>query len=85
MAHFDDLTKRLIDRIDELEKWIKDLCERQTETDKKIDEHLKVEAALDQYKKEIRNTNNKKFYVVLGLFGTGFSILQLTLTHGWWF
>lgn len=78
-----DIMTRLVDRIDTLEKWIQDLCKRQAETDKKLGEHLKVEAALEQYKKDIRDSNNRRFYVILGLFGTGFSILQLALVHGW--
>lgn len=75
------IIERLIKRIDELEKWIKELCGRQEKTDKKIDVHLKVEEALDEYKKELKKditgNRDRKFYAIIAIMGVSFTVVQI--------
>lgn len=67
---FDDMTKRILDNLDGLNEKIDDLCSRMT----------KVEIHLDNHFKEIeqkRADNDRKFYVIIAMMGTGFTIFEI--------
>ena len=68
---------RLFDKIDDLQAQIRHLCNKQSETDRKIVEHLKVEEALDEYRKEIKDNSEKKFYIIIALMGIGFTAFEI--------
>ena len=72
MTEFDDLTKRILDRLDTFEEKIEKLCERL----------MKVEYELNTHFKEIENkqsNKDRKFYIIIagmGIFFTAVEIIQ---------
>jgi hypothetical protein len=72
MTEFDDLTKRILDKLDGFEEKIENLCERL----------MKVEYELNTHFKEIENkqsNKDRKFYIIIagmGITFTAFEILQ---------
>jgi hypothetical protein len=67
---FDDLTNRILDKMDEMEKKIDNLCNRMTKVEINLDNHFKE---LDQ-KKE---ANEKKFYYIIAIMGVSFTIYEV--------
>jgi hypothetical protein len=70
MTDFDDLTNRILDKMDEMEKKIDNLCNRMTKVEINLDNHFKE---LDQ-KKE---ANEKKFYYIIAIMGVSFTIYEV--------
>ena len=70
MTDFDDLTNRILDKMDEMEKKIDNLCSRMTKVEINLDNHFKE---LDQ-KKE---ANEKKFYYIIAIMGVSFTIYEV--------
>ena len=70
MTDFDDLTNRILDKMDEMEKKIDNLCNRMTKVEINLDNHFKE---LDQ-KKE---SNEKKFYYIIAIMGVSFTIYEI--------
>lgn len=70
MTDFDDLTNRILDKMDEMEKKIDNLCNRMTKVEINLDNHFKE---LDQ-KKE---SNEKKFYYIIAIMGVSFTIYEV--------
>jgi Skp family chaperone for outer membrane proteins len=70
MTDFDDLTNRILDKMDEMEKKIDNLCNRMTKVEINLDNHFRE---LDQ-KKE---ANEKKFYYIIAIMGVSFTIYEV--------
>ena len=67
---FDDLTKRILDNLDNINDKVTDLCDRMT----------KVEVNLDNHFNEIeskQNAKDKKFYYVIAMKGIGFTLFEI--------
>ena len=70
MTDFDDLTKRILDRLDTFEEKIEALCERL----------MKVEYELNTHFKEIENkqsNKDRKFYVIIAGMGILFTVVEV--------
>jgi uncharacterized protein YaaN involved in tellurite resistance len=67
---FDDLTNRILDKMDEMEKKIDNLCSRMTKVEINLDNHFKE---LDQKKED----NEKKFYYIIAIMGVSFTIYEV--------
>jgi hypothetical protein len=70
MTDFDDLTKRILDRLDTFEEKIEALCERL----------MKVEYELNTHFKEIENKQSNKdriFYVIIAGMGIIFTLVEV--------
>ena len=70
MTEFDDLTKRILDKLDGFEEKIENLCERL----------MKVEYELNSHFKEIedKQTNkDRKFYIIIAGMGITFTAVQI--------
>lgn len=70
MTDFDDLTNRILDKMDEMEKKIDNLCNRMTKVEINLENHFKE---LDQ-KKE---ANERKFYYIIAIMGVSFTIYEV--------
>ena len=67
---FDDLTKRILDNLDNINTKVDDLCERMT----------KVEINLDNHFNEIDSKSankEKKFYVIIAGMGITFTLVEV--------
>ena len=70
MTEFDDLTKRILDRLDTFEEKIEKLCERL----------MKVEYDLNHHFKDIedkQSNKDRKFYIVIAGMGILFTMVQV--------
>ena len=70
MTDFDDLTKRILDRLDTFEEKIEALCERL----------MKVEYELNTHFKEIENkqsNKDRKFYIIIAGMGIIFTMVEV--------
>ena len=70
MTEFDDLTKRILDRLDTFEDKIEKLCERL----------MKVEYELNHHFKDIedkQSNKDRKFYIVIAGMGILFTMVQV--------
>ena len=70
MTDFDDLTKRILDRLDTFEEKIEALCERL----------MKVEYELNTHFKDIENkqsNKDRKFYVIIAGMGILFTLVEV--------
>jgi len=70
MTEFDDLTKRILDRLDTFEDKIEKLCERL----------MKVEYELNHHFKDIedkQSNKDRKFYIVIAGMGILFTMIQV--------
>ena len=70
MTEFDDLTKRILDRLDTFEEKIEKLCERL----------MKVEYELNHHFKDIedkQSNKDRKFYIVIAGMGVLFTMVQV--------
>ena len=70
MTEFDDLTKRILDRLDTFEEKIEKLCERL----------MKVEYELNHHFKDIedkQSNNDRKFYIIIAGMGILFTMVQV--------
>ena len=70
MTDFDDLTKRILDRLDTFEEKIESLCERL----------MKVEYELNHHFKEIedkQSNKDRKFYIIIAGMGITFTMVEI--------
>ena len=70
MTEFDDLTKRILDRLDTFEEKIEKLCERL----------MKVEYELNHHFKDIedkQSNKDRKFYIIIAGMGIIFTMVQV--------
>ena len=70
MTDFDDLTKRILDRLDTFEEKIEALCERL----------MKVEYELNHHFKDIedkQSNKDRKFYIIIAGMGILFTMVQV--------
>ena len=70
MTEFDDLTKRILDRLDTFEEKIESLCERL----------MKVEYELNTHFKEIdakQSNKDRKFYIIIAGMGIIFTMVEV--------
>ena len=70
MTEFDDLTKRILDKLDTFEEKIEGLCERL----------MKVEYELNHHFKDIedkQSNKDRKFYAVIAGMGILFTMVQV--------
>ena len=70
MTEFDDLTKRILDKLDTFEEKIEGLCERL----------MKVEYELNHHFKDIedkQSNKDRKFYIVIAGIGILFTMVQV--------
>jgi 2-hydroxy-3-keto-5-methylthiopentenyl-1-phosphate phosphatase len=70
MTDFDDLTKRILDRLDTFEEKIEALCERL----------MKVEYELNHHFKDIedkQSNKDRKFYVIIAGMGILFTLFEV--------
>ena len=70
MTEFDDLTKRILDKLDGFEEKIENLCERLMEVEYELNTHFK----------EIENkqsNKDRKFYIVIAGMGILFTMVQV--------
>ena len=70
MTEFDDLTKRILDKLDTFEEKIEGLCERL----------MKVEYELNTHFKEIENkqsNKDRKFYIIIAGMGIIFTMVEV--------
>ena len=72
MTEFDDMTKRILDKLDKIEDNIDDICGRLMRVELQLKAHFKVI-------EDRQKTKDRKFYVVIGIMAilfTGVEILQ---------
>ena len=69
-----DFEVRIIEMFDKLDVKIDDLCDRQTRTETKIDEHFK-QIADEKLTKEKKT--DRGLYVKFSLFGAGIAIYEI--------
>ena len=70
MTEFDDLTKRILDKLDGFEEKIESLCERL----------MKVEYELNSHFKEIedkQSNKDRKFYIIIAGMGITFTAVEI--------
>ena len=70
MTEFDDLTKRILDKLDGFEEKIENLCERL----------MKVEYELNHHFKEIedkQSNKDRKFYIIIAGMGITFTMVEI--------
>jgi len=70
MTEFDDMTKRILDRLDSLDEKIEKLCERVMKVEYELKSHLKIIE-----KKQVNK--EKKFYVLIACMGIAFTLIEI--------
>lgn len=74
----EEFAKQVIKSFDDIRDEIADLKASHNSIEKKIDEHLKVQDAIDEYEATVRVKNNKKFYIIMALMGVAFTLYEIT-------
>lgn len=74
----EEFAKQVIKSFDDIRGEIAELKASHNSIEKKIDEHLKVQDAIDEYEANVRVKNNKKFYIIMALMGIGFTLYEIT-------
>lgn len=78
MQGFKDIRNKMDELHGDTNDKIDDICDKITRTNKKIDEHLAINEALEKKnEKDLRN-RDRKFYIILGLMSAGFTIFEVT-------
>lgn len=67
---FDDLTKRILDKMDSIENKTDDLCNRMTKVEASLDNHY------NNIDKKAKN-KEKRFYYIIALMGVGFTVQEI--------
>ena len=70
MTEFDDLTKRILDRLDTFEEKIEKLCERLMKVEYELNHHFKD---IDQK----QANKDRKFYAVIAGMGIIFALFEI--------
>jgi len=70
MTEFDDLTKRILDKLDGFEEKIENLCERLMKVEYELNNHFKEQ--------ENKQTNkDRKFYIIIAGMGITFTAVEI--------
>jgi len=70
MTEFDDMTKRILDKLDSIENNIDDICRRLLEVEIGLKNHF---ANIERKQKG----KDRKFYIIIGGMGVLFTIIQV--------
>jgi len=70
MTEFDDLTKRILDRLDTFEDKIEKLCERLMKVEYELKTHFKEE-------EDKRTNKDRKFYIIIAGMGIFFTVVEV--------
>ena len=70
MTEFDDLTKRILSRLDSLDDKIEKLCERVMKVEYELKSHLKM-------REKKHENNEKKFYIIIACMGIAFTLIEI--------
>ena len=70
MSEWDDLTKRIIDKLDVLDEKIDKICIWKTEMQVQWENHIKEMETKQQNK-------DKKFYIIIAAMGISFTIIEV--------
>ena len=70
MTEFDDLTKRILDKLDRIDKSIDGLCGRVMKVEIELENHFKQ---IEQHQKG----KDRKFYIIIAGMGIIFTIVQV--------
>ena len=70
MTEFDDLTKRILDKLDSFEEKIENLCERLMKVEYELNTHFK-----EQDDKQANK--DRKFYIIIAGMGIFFTAIQI--------
>lgn len=67
---FDDLTKRILDNLDNINAKVDDLCGRMTKVEINLDNHFKE---MEEHQKG----KERKFYYIIAIMGVAFTLFQM--------
>ena len=70
MTEFDDLTKRILDRLDTFEEKIEKLCERLMKVEYELKTHFKEQ-------EDKRTNKDRKFYIIIAGMGILFTLVEV--------
>ena len=70
MTEFDDLTKRILDKLDGFEEKIEDLCDRLMKVEFELNSHFKEQ-------EEKRSNKDRKFYIIIAGMGITFTAVEI--------
>jgi hypothetical protein len=70
MTEFDDLTKRILDRLDTFEDKIESLCERLMKVEYELKTHFKEQ-------EDKRSNKDRKFYIIIAGMGIFFTVVEV--------
>jgi hypothetical protein len=70
MTEFDDLTKRILDRLDTFEDKIEKLCERLMKVEYELKTHFKEQ-------EDKRSNKDRKFYIIIAGMGILFTVVEV--------
>jgi len=70
MTEFDDLTKRILDKLDGFEEKIENLCERLMKVEYELNNHFK-----EQENKQ--SNKDRKFYIIIAGMGILFTAVEV--------
>lgn len=70
MTEFDDLTKRILDRLDTFEDKIEKLCERLMKVEYELKTHFKEQ-------EDKRTNKDRKFYIIIAGMGILFTLVEV--------
>ena len=70
MTEFDDLTKRILDKLDGFEEKIEDLCDRLMKVEFELNNHFKEQ-------EEKRSNKDRKFYIIIAGMGITFTAVEI--------
>lgn len=70
MTEFDDMTKRILDKLDSFDSKIDDLCARMIKVEYDLQGHF------DEIDKRSEN-KDRKFYIIIALLATSFAAFEI--------
>ena len=70
MTEFDDLTKRILDKLDGFEEKIENLCERLMKVEYELKTHFKEQ-------EDKRSNKDRKFYIIIAGMGIIFTMVEV--------
>ena len=70
MTEFDDLTKRILDKLDGFEEKIENLCERLMKVEYELKTHFKEQ-------EDKRSNKDRKFYIIIAGMGITFTAVEI--------
>lgn len=70
--------EQVIKSFDDIRKEIADIKKDLGEHKAELHTHLKVEAELEEYKKDLKKKQDKKVYLILALIGSAITIFEVT-------